>query len=92
MDERGMLGNYTQLPEIVWDDIARHFEVTFLLDEIGRMENVALYSAKRPEQRFEADGESKRLEISDPVRRATDKWRSPKYEELERLRIVVSVP
>jgi hypothetical protein len=50
------------------------------------MRDLALYNAKRPRQRFEADGESKHLEVSDAVREAATRWILPHYEELERSR------
>jgi hypothetical protein len=87
-----MLVNYTQLPEAVWRCIARRFEAKFSADELARMQKVALYDAKRPRQRFEADGESKRLELSDVARAAAARWISPHFDELERLRTSAGIP
>jgi hypothetical protein len=92
MDNGGMLVNYTQLPEAAWGNIARHFAVTFSPDEIARMQKMALYDAKRPRQRFEADGESKRLEVSDAARAAAARWISPHFDALERLRTAAGIP
>ena len=86
MDKCGMLVNYAQLPEAAWGSIARHFDVAYSPEELARLRQVALYHAKRPRQRFEADGESKQLEVSDLVRAAAARWISPHYEELERRR------
>jgi hypothetical protein len=92
MDEYGMLVNYTQLPDAVWGNIARRFGVGFSPDEIARMQAGALHDAKRPGQRFAADGESKRLEVSEAARAAAARWISPHFDELERLRIAASIP
>jgi hypothetical protein len=92
MDECGMLVNYTQLPEAVWGNIARRFGVGFSPDEIARMRTVALHDAKRPRQRFQADGESKRLEASDAARAALARWISPHFDELERFRNAAGIP
>jgi hypothetical protein len=92
MDKSGMLVSYTQLPEAVWGGIARRFGVGFTPDEVARMQAVALHNAKRPRQRFEADGESKRLEVSDAVRAAAARWIWPHFYELERLRSAAGIP
>jgi len=92
MDECGMLVNYTQLPEAVWGNIARRFGVEFSPDEIARMQAPAWHDAKRPRQRFLADGESKRLEVSDAARAAVARWISPHFDELERFRNAAGIP
>jgi hypothetical protein len=92
LDELGMLVNYTQLPEAAWSGMARRFGARFSPDEIARMQTAALHDAKRPRQPFEADGESKRREVSDAVRAAAARWISPHFDELERLRIAAGVP
>jgi hypothetical protein len=92
LDERGMLLNYTQLPEAVWSDVARHFGLAFSDGEIERMRDAALYNAKQPRQRFGPDGESKRLEVSEAVQAAARRWILPHYQELERLRTTANIP
>lgn len=92
MDERGMLVNYTQLPEAAWGSIARWFEVGYSPDQVARMQQVALHDAKRPRWKFEADGESKRLEVSDAARAAVARWIGPHFDELERIRLVGGIP
>lgn len=84
LDECGMLLNYAHLPGALWSDIARHFGVAFRADEIGQMRDVALYHAKRPRQRFEADAESRRREAPNSVHEAAERWILPHYQELER--------
>jgi len=86
MDERGLVVNYTELPDVLWGGVARHFGIEFSAEERARMEEVAGFHAKRPRQKFRADGESKRLEVSDTVREAAERWIGPGYRELERIR------
>ncbi len=74
MDGCGLAVNYAELPEAVWGAVARHFGAGFSPDEIERMRGVALYHAKHPRQRFEADGESKRLAVSQSAREAAARW------------------
>lgn len=83
IDATGMTVNYARLPEAVWGDIARHFGVSFTSDEIGQMRGMALYHAKRPRQRFEADEENKLREAPDSLRDAAERWVAPYYRELE---------
>jgi hypothetical protein len=92
MDECGMLVNYTQLPEAVWGNIARRFDVRFSADEIARMQAVALHDAKRPRQKFAADAESKRLEVSGAARGAAARWISSHFDQLERIRNAANIP
>jgi hypothetical protein len=92
MDARGMLVNYTQLPEAAWGSIARRFGLKFSPQEIARMQAASLHNAKRPRQRFEPDSESKRLEVSEPVRAAAARWIWPHFEELERIRQAAGTP
>jgi len=92
MDERGMLVNYAQLPEAAWGGIARWFGAGLSQDEIARMQHVALHDVKRPRRRFEADGESKRLEVSDAARAAAARWISTRFDELERIRQAAGIP
>jgi hypothetical protein len=87
IDGSGMLVNYMQLPEAGWGDIARRFALDLSAEDLARMQDVALYDAKRPRRRFEADGESKRLEVSEAARAAAARWILSHYEELERLRM-----
>ena len=87
MDDHGLLVNYTQLPEAVWGNIARHFNAEFSPVDFDQMQEAAAHSAKRPGLRFEADRESKRAEVSASVREAAACWILPHYKELERLRL-----
>lgn len=84
LDAMGMPVNYTRLPDAVWGDIARRFGVEFAPDEIGLMQSVALYHAKRPRRRFTADEDLKRRAASDSVLEAAERWVLPHYRELER--------
>jgi len=90
MDGRGMLVNYTQLPEAVEGAIARHFGMELSPDEKALMRRVTARDAKRPALPFSADGEAKRREASDAMREAAAKWIGPYYAELERMRVRAS--
>jgi hypothetical protein len=97
MDERGALVNYTQLPHAVSGEIARHFAVdrssdAFSPEEVAQMMPVALQDAKRPQAKFQADGDSKRSQVSPSVRAAAARWILPHYQELERLRTAARIP
>ena len=56
VDDHGLLVNYTQLPESVWREIARHFKIEVSTDDLRLMRQVDSRDAKRPQLRFEADG------------------------------------
>jgi len=86
VDEPGMLVNYAALPGAVSGAIAEHFGLTLSQDDLDQMHLASLHNAKRPRQRFEADGQSKRLEASQAVREAARRWITPHYDELERIR------
>jgi hypothetical protein len=92
VDDRGLLVNYAQLPEAVWGEIARHFNIEVSTDDLRLMQQVNSRDAKRPHlkfeaDRFEADSEHKRREVPDAARQAAARWIRPHYEELERLRL-----
>ena len=92
LDDHGLLVNYTQLPEAVWGEIARHFNIKVSTDDLRLMREASARDSKRPRLRFDADrfeahGEHKRREISDAVRQAAARWILPHYEELERFRL-----
>jgi hypothetical protein len=78
----GMLVNYTQLPDAVWNDIARHFAVPLTPGDVDCMKQVARYNAKRPKGQFEPDGADKRSELSTQARTAATRWIEPYYAAL----------
>jgi hypothetical protein len=81
----GMLVNYSQFPGIVETDIARHFGLSFTEADLRALRRTSGLHAKHPRRKFQADGESKRREVSDSVRDAA-RLVAPFYDELERLR------
>jgi hypothetical protein len=81
-DHNGMLVNYSQLPEIVWTDIARHFRLDLQPGDLARMQQATLRNAKQPGITFQKS----RHEVPDPVRAAAAQWILPYYNELERIR------
>jgi hypothetical protein len=87
LDERGLLVNYAELPGVAYGAVARHFGLDLSSSEIARMEGIAGYHAKQPRRKFEADGESKRDEVTEEAAAAAARWIRPAYEELERLRL-----
>jgi beta-phosphoglucomutase-like phosphatase (HAD superfamily) len=86
-DHAGLLVNYTQLPEAVWQEIAAHFGIRFSSAEVETMRNIAAFHAKHPRAKFAPDGEFKRLGISSVARQAAARWIQPHYQELEKLRL-----
>ncbi|HEY3839244.1 MAG TPA: hypothetical protein VGL72_21875 [Bryobacteraceae bacterium] len=87
VDHAGLLVNYTQLPEAVWQDIAAHFGIRFSTAQIETMWNIAAFHAKHPRAKFAPDGQFKRLGISPAAREAAARWIQPHFEELEKLRL-----
>ena len=85
--ESGLPVNYTQLPDAVGREIASHFGVRFTPGETECMNEAARFHAKHPGQRFEPDGEYKRLDLPEAAREAAARWIEPHYAELERLRL-----
>jgi hypothetical protein len=86
-NERALLINYTQLPEAVCSTIAKFFGVEYTDAEQERMLRAAQFDAKNPSMNFVGDTGRKRLEASDTLRAATDRWVRPLYEQLEELRL-----
>jgi hypothetical protein len=85
-DGSGILVDYSQLPEAVWGDIARHFGVTLSAEEIERMQEETGFNAKKPGERFTNDTAGKRREASDQVHRLAEEWIMPHYRKLEEIR------
>lgn len=85
-DGSGMLVDYSQLPEAVWGEIARHFGVSLSAEDIAQMHEETGFNAKKPGERFTSDTASKRREASDQVRRLAEEWIMPHYRKLEELR------
>jgi hypothetical protein len=83
---RAKLINYSQLPEAVTGEIARHFRFEPASDELQAMAEASVRSAKNPNEGFIEDSGAKQAEASDEIRAAADVWVRPFYEKLESLR------
>ena len=83
---RGLLINYTQLPDAVEDTIMPHFGMA--LDAGGRaaFAAAAARDAKAPYTSFTPDTEAKRREASPAVRAAVARYLDVPYRRLEMLR------
>jgi hypothetical protein len=67
-DPAGMFVNYRDLPRAIWGGIARHFGIEFDDDEVRRMQEMAQFHAKLPQQPFAADSEGKQLGAPESAR------------------------
>ena len=82
-----LLVNYTQLPEILTEQITEHFGVVYAPEEIETMKNAAQFNAKTPQMDFVPDSETKKKEASEAAREAAEKFVNPLYEQLEKFRL-----
>ena len=84
---RGMLANYRDLPEALWESIARHFGVRFNAEETATFREAAQFDAKRPGQRFTPDSARKAKGTSPRARALAERWMEPHFARLEALRV-----
>ena len=82
----GMLVEYRELPDAVWRRLPAHFGLAFTDADIDRMKSAAVFDAKQPSRRFEADTETKQRHASERIRTLADRWIRPAYRTLEKLR------
>lgn len=82
----GLLVNYQQLPNLVWEKILGFFNLVNSEDELAAIRLAAQRDAKNPAFTFQNDSERKRQNATPAIREAADKWLYPLYEELERAR------
>jgi hypothetical protein len=82
----GLLINYSELPEIVWDRMLDFFGVDCSESELDALRVAAQRDAKNPSASFQTDAVKKRQMASEAVRAAADKWLYPVYEKLEAAR------
>lgn len=78
-----MFVNYAQLPQFMYGEILRHFNVDYSSDDIARMSEAASYNAKSPSLKFTSDTEEKRREASGEIDAIAEKYFGTIYEELE---------
>jgi hypothetical protein len=82
-EPRGLLLNYSELPEAVYGKLAAHFRCQWRDDEIQQMRQAATRDAKQPESQFSTDGERKRREAGERVREICERKLGPVYRRLE---------
>jgi hypothetical protein len=85
-NERGLLVNYRQIPDVVWREVAEHFGCHLDAAAIARMREAGALDAKDRSRRFAADAAVRQASASEEIRRAAGRWVAPWYEQLERLR------
>lgn len=86
-DPNGIFVNYKQLPGAVFDEITRHFRVSFSDDEIEKMRGSSKFHAKTPRAEFKSDSREKRSEASEAVIDAAAQFVDPLYSRLENHRL-----
>jgi hypothetical protein len=83
---QGRLVHYEELPEYVWSDLGPLFGLACTHENVGRMQEVAKFHAKRPYEQFAHDTESKQAGASTQLRVLAEQWVDPWYQRLETLR------
>ena len=86
-DERGMLVNYRQIPEVAWERLPERFGFTLPAGAMELMKTAAGFDAKNRNRRFEGDSARRQAEASEEIRRAAERWVVPAYKRLEELRV-----
>jgi hypothetical protein len=84
---RGLLVNYTQMPEAVTSLITGHFNVYYSADDVTKMNTAAGFNSKAPQRNFTPDSTAKRESAGETVKNMADKWVYPIYEQLEAARL-----
>lgn len=85
-DKRAMLVNYSQVPDVIWRELPRHFRFDLTAESIERLKEAAAHDAKDRSRRFEADSGRRQAEASRDIRRAAEQWVEPRYKLLEQFR------
>lgn len=81
-----LLVNYSELPEIVFTKVFKHFNVNYNSAELAKIKIAATRDAKMPQVHFKSDVENKKTEASENVKEFAAKYATPVYKELERIR------
>jgi len=84
--EGGMLVNYTQLPEAMWDLIPKFFGIEYSQSDIKILNRVSRLDAKNPSLHFTNDTDAKNRSATDVMHSMADEWIVPIYERLEAAR------
>ncbi|MEO8596969.1 MAG: sulfotransferase [Candidatus Solibacter sp.] len=83
LDANATLVNYTELPAMVPERLARHFGMDLAEREQREMIAAARFDAKQPSMDFAADGAAKRRLATGRVHAAVESWMAGIYEEME---------
>lgn len=81
----GLLVNYCELPEAMYDRLLAHFGLR--ADDVVAMRNAAQRNAKSPTMTFVPDQSAKQAEASDRLRAVVAEQLLPVYEQLEAVRL-----
>ena len=82
-DGKTLFVNYTDLPDVAWGAVARHFGIPLAAEHAARMREDARYYAKDTERRpFVADDARKRV-VTPEVAALADRWLGGIYTELQ---------
>lgn len=82
----GRLVHFRELPDAIWNSIAWHFGAEFTEQELATMRQRVHFNAKRPEEKYSDDSESKRRLGAARWRELAAKWLDPVYQRLESAR------
>ncbi|OSZ70135.1 hypothetical protein CAP40_04735 [Sphingomonas sp. IBVSS2] len=85
--DKGLLINYAQLPEALFDQILPHFGIAPDAAARDAMAAMANRHSKAPAARFHADGEAKQREADAELRAIADQYLAPAFVALEARRI-----
>lgn len=86
-DRRGLMVNYTQLPDVVTAQIFEHFNVSYSEDDAAKMAAAAVFNSKTPALNFSPDSKQKRESADDTLRNIADTFLYPVYERMEEARL-----
>ena len=84
--EGGMLVNYNQLPEAMWDSIPKFFGIEYSEADIKILNRVSRLDAKNPSLQFTNDTENKNHSATELMHGMAGEWIVPIYERLEAAR------
>src|SRR5262249_11866509 len=83
----GLLVDYTELPEIMWDSLGSFFGTNFTPAETELMRSSSGFYAKSPTLPFSPDSVDKQKQASEQVRQVCTERLQPLYRSLEDCRL-----
>lgn len=87
---RSRFVNYSQLPEVVFEELLEFFGVQPAAQTLKRMRDLVRFDVKNPSAEFCADSARKREQADTDLRRVADTLVRPLYEQLEARRLELS--